>query len=92
MIAAPMNAPQVHGRVSLATAVTANLFEVHPSMRRSTTKIVPSTVTRKMTWIVSRVGNIQVDSAIVMPRFEFWIVSQIVVDSGFIDRPLYTGA
>jgi hypothetical protein len=38
-----------------------------------------------MTWIVSIVGNIQVDSAIVVPSEEYSIDSQMLVGSGYND-------
>jgi hypothetical protein len=47
-----------------------------------------------MTWSDSSVGNIQVDSAIVMPSEEYSIDSQRLVGSGYIDikKPPQDGA
>ncbi len=50
--------------------------------------IVPITVTSAMTWRVSIVGNIHVDSAIVVPSVEYSIRSQRLVGSGYIKAPL----
>src|SRR5690606_39858676 len=85
--AARANAPQVHGSVSLASCETRRAWPFTPTSRRSTSPIVPITVTSAKTWMVSMVGNIQVDSAIVVPSDEYSIRSQILVGSGYIYAP-----
>ena len=54
-------------------------------MRRSITRIVPSTTMNEMTCSVSSVGNIQVDSAIEVPNPEYSIRSQMLVGWRLID-------
>src|SRR5690606_10768995 len=88
VIAAKAKAPQVHGSVSFARSETRWPRLATPISRRSTIAIVPITVTRANTWSVSIVGNIHVDSAIVMPSEEYSICSQILVGSGYIKAPL----
>ena len=74
--------------------VTASAFEPTPTRRKSTMAIMPITVTSAITWIVSSVGNIQVDSAMVVPSEEYSIDSQMLVGSGYSDIsvPPQTGA
>src|SRR5690348_11882193 len=78
-------APHTHGSVSLLSLVTASARELTPIRRRSTIAIMPSTVTSAITCSVSMVGNIHVDSAIVTPRLEYSIDSQMLVGSGYSD-------
>src|SRR6185312_16358175 len=52
---------------SPAISVTAQGREPQPSRRRSTTAIVPITVTRAMTWTVSTIGKVHSEEATKSP-------------------------
>src|SRR4051794_18074992 len=52
-----MKAVQVQGRASRQRSVTEQSFEVSPRRRRSTTTIMPNTITAAATWIISRPEN-----------------------------------
>src|SRR5579859_2047656 len=64
---ATAKADQVQGRISEATSSTGRRFQERPSRRRSRMAIEPTTSAMAITWMVSKVGNIQGDWLIATP-------------------------
>src|SRR5579864_1446975 len=77
-----MMKPTVNKGLSCPQSSEKGLFrKMAPVSLRSVIRISPTEMASPMTWVVSIIGNVQVDSRIDVPMSESWIILQIAARS-----------